>query len=85
MFYYLVTEPEVKERLYQELKKDFKDGISYETLVEHQYLDAFVNECLRLGQSVLSLDKLATKDVELAGGYKLEKGDESLMIYSYDL
>lgn len=73
VFYYLVTEPAVKDRLYEELKRDFKDGITYEGLVEHQYLDAFINECLRIGQSVLSLDKLATKDVQL-GEYKIEKG-----------
>lgn len=73
VFYYLVTEPEVKERLYEELKRDFSDGITYEGLVEHQLLDAFVNESLRLGQSVLSLDKVAVKDVQL-GAYKIEKG-----------
>ena len=35
-FYYLVTEPAIKERLQEELRRDFKDGITYEALVEHQ-------------------------------------------------
>ena len=73
VFYFLVTEPEVRQRLTEELRRDFKDGISYEQLVEHPYLDAFVNECLRLGQSLLTLDRLVTKDTQL-GEYKLEKG-----------
>ena len=72
-FYYLCTEPEARERLTEELRRDFKDGISYEQLMEHQYLDAFVNEALRLGQSVLVQDRLVTKDTQL-GEYKLEAG-----------
>ena len=57
MFYYLATEPEVREQLATELRSEFKDGITYEALTEHKLLDAFVSECLRLGQSLLVLDK----------------------------
>ena len=37
-------------------------------------MDAFVSEALRLGQSLLTLDRIVTKDVQL-GEYKLQKGD----------
>ena len=57
IFYYLVTETEVRERLQAELRNEFKEGITYEALIEHRLLDAFVSECLRLGQSALVLDK----------------------------
>lgn len=73
VFYYLVTEPKVQMRLQEELRNEFRDGITYERLVEHPFLDAFVSECLRLGQSLLSLDRLVTKDTQL-GEYKLERG-----------
>ena len=72
-FYYLCTEPEVRERLTEELRRDFKDGITYEQLMEHPYLDAFVNESLRLGPSILLLDRTVAKDTQL-GEYKLEAG-----------
>ena len=36
VFYYLTAEQEVRERLQQELRREFKDGISYEALMEHQ-------------------------------------------------
>ena len=72
-FYHLCTEPEVRERLTEELRKDFKDGITYEGLMEHQYLDAFVSECLRLGQSLLVFDRMVSKDTQL-GEYRLEAG-----------
>ena len=73
VFYYLVIEPEVRQRLQTELRSEFKNGISYEALVEHRLLDAFVSECLRLRQSLLTLDRLVTKDCQL-GDYHLEKG-----------
>ena len=72
-FYFLCTESEVRERLTEELRRDFKDGITYERLVEQPYLDAFVNETLRLAQSMLILDRMVTRDTQL-GEHRLEKG-----------
>ena len=75
IFYYLIEYPEYKNKLYEELKKAFSDGITYEQLIEHEYLDAFISECLRLGSSLLSLDKVAAKDTILEkGNYKIKKG-----------
>lgn len=56
---YLVEHPELQERLYQELKTEFTDGITYEGLVQHAYLDAFFNETFRLGTSIFQLMKNA--------------------------
>ena len=58
---YLVEYPEIQERLYQELKSEFSDGITYEELTQHAYLDAFFNECMRLGTVAFILAKRASK------------------------
>jgi len=76
IFCFLIENPEVKERLYNELNDLFPDGkLSYEKLMECEYLDAVMNEGLRLGPSITSMDKLTTRDVILEkGNYKIEKG-----------
>ena len=66
---YLIEYPDLQERLYQELKKEFSgtDGITYdeslmtyEALTQHAYLDAFFNESFRLGTAVHTVLKNAT-------------------------
>ena len=36
VFYYLISETAVRERLQDELRRDFRNGITYEALMEHQ-------------------------------------------------
>jgi len=82
IFYYLMEYPHYKDKLYEELKKEFdNEEISYEKLMENEYLDAMINESLRLGQSLLSLDKVAAKDIVLEkGNIKLKKGTTIFLI-----
>lgn len=56
---FLIEHEDLQERLYQELKTEFADEITYEKLVSHAYLDAFLNESFRLGTAVFSLLKNA--------------------------
>lgn len=59
MFYYLSKHPEVQTKLYNEIIKEFSDGINYEKLTQQPYLDAVVNEVLRLGNQALNLNRTA--------------------------
>lgn len=69
----LAEQPEIKERLYQEFVRKFSEEITYEGLVENAYLDAFLKECLRLHNSILSLERTAMEDCKI-GDFNIEKG-----------
>lgn len=57
---FLVENPDIQERLYVELKNEFSDGITYEKLTQCAYLDAFLNESMRLGPPLFILVKRAS-------------------------
>lgn len=76
---FLAENEQCKERLYAELKKEFADGIEYERLTQHAYLDAFINETLRLGGSALIQERTAMKDTKI-GEFEISKGTEIYMI-----
>ena len=77
---YLVEYPEYQERLYQELKKEFSNSeITYENLTQHQYLDAFLNESMRLGTPALVIVKRAARDTKI-GDIPIEKDTEILLV-----
>ena len=78
---FLSLNPDIQERLYRELKKEFSDEITYEKLVSHAYLDAFFCESFRLGTALFSLMKNAAVDTKL-GDYDIQKGTEiQLLLY----
>ena len=79
IFQYLVENPECKERLYAEAKREFADGIDYERLTQHQYLDAFINESLRLGTTVLVQERTAMKATKI-GEFNIAEGTEIYLI-----
>lgn len=79
IFQYLVENPEVKDRLYAEVKKEFSNGIEYDQLTQHQYLDAFINECLRLGTAVFVQERRAMQDTKI-GEFEIAKGTEIYVI-----
>lgn len=77
----MVEYPEYKDQLYDEIKKEFSEEITYEKLTENAFLDSFIQESLRLGQSILAMDKVAAKDVVLEkGNIKLDKGTTIFLI-----
>lgn len=59
MLYYLSQYPDIQQKLYEEVMKKFSDEITYEELMQNEYLDAFTNEVLRLGANFLLLTRSA--------------------------
>ena len=43
---------DVQQKLYEEIKRRFSDEISYEELTQNEYLDAVVQETIRLGRNI---------------------------------
>lgn len=78
MLYLLAEHPEVKERLYQELKRDLTGEITYEKLTEQPYLDAFFKECLRFYGQILSMERTAAQDTRI-GEFEIPKGTGILL------
>lgn len=65
---FLALHPDLQERLHQEVRAAFLEGkgdISYEALLELQYLDAFVSEALRFYTPTLTFDREASEDVAI--------------------
>lgn len=73
--FFLALYPELQDRLYDEVHQAFvEDGgeISYDKLLQLQYLDAFVSEALRYFTPTLTFDREASEDVEIeVDGFKL--------------
>ena len=71
---FLSLHPDLQQRLYEEVHAAFnneKGDISYDTLLELQYLDAFISEALRFYTPTLTFDSEASEDVEIdVDGYK---------------
>lgn len=79
LLYYLVENVEIQDRLYAELKSEFSEGISYESLMQHRYLDAVLNESLRLGMFMLIQERTAMKDTRI-GEFDIQKGQAIYLI-----
>ncbi|XP_071361482.1 cytochrome P450 3A40-like [Trachinotus anak] len=67
--YTLARNPEVMERLQKEIDSTFpnKGPVQYEPLMEMEYLDSVVNECLRLYPPIPRLDRIAKETVKING------------------
>lgn len=60
VLYFLSENADVQQKLYEEIKRKFSDEISYEELTQNEYLDAVVQETLRLGGNILFLTRTAS-------------------------
>lgn len=67
LFYSLATNPECQEQLLAEIEKhqDDKGEINYETLVQMPYLDACIQETLRLYTPVVTLNRMPSEDIKI--------------------
>jgi len=65
LVYYLAQNKECQQRLYEEVKS-LKEFTS-EELAKHKYLNAVIDETLRLAPSVLRIQRECVKDFELDG------------------
>ena len=74
----LTTQPQVQEKLYQELKAayDKNNGhFDYETLTSHPYLDSFICETLRVYPPANAIERMLRDDYKLSNGFQLNKND----------
>ena len=55
----LSQHPDVQAKLYDEVKEKFSGEITYEDLMQNEYLDAVTNEVLRFGASFLLITRTA--------------------------
>lgn len=65
---FLALYPDLQDRLYNEIRIAYdedKGNIKYDTLLELQYLDAFISEALRFYTPTLTFDREASEDVEI--------------------
>jgi len=79
MMYLLSKHPNIQTKLRNEIAKEFSDEISYEKLTQNEYLDAVVNESMRLGNNITFQSRIASMDTEL-GEHLIEKGTEIRLI-----
>lgn len=67
--YQLAIDPNVQEKLYEEMKETEKEldekSITYEALMKMQYLDAFICECLRMFPPMLGIDRVCNKETTI--------------------
>ncbi|CAG2180351.1 unnamed protein product [Oppiella nova] len=79
--YYLSQHPECQQKLYEELKTC--DEFTYEKLVHLKYLNAVINETLRLAPSLTRIQRECVQDYKLGNtGITIPKG-ASIEIYPY--
>ena len=74
--YALMKNPKIQEKLFDEIKeaKDQSSDLDYETLSSIKYLDAFINETLRMYPPVTRLIRKCTQEHTLSNGLTVEKG-----------
>lgn len=67
--YVLARNPEVMTRLQKEIDSTFpnKSSVEYEALMQMEYLDTVVSECLRLYPPIARLDRKAKETVRIKG------------------
>lgn len=67
--YELACNPDIQERLYQEIKTNTKDDsgekMTHEKLQSLKYLDQVISETLRKWPPALAAERLCSKDYEL--------------------
>ncbi|XP_033478797.1 cytochrome P450 3A30-like [Epinephelus lanceolatus] len=83
--YNLARNPEVMKRLQEEIDSTFpnKGAVQYEALMQMEYLDSVVNECLRLYPPAGRVERVAKETVEI-NGIKIPK-NMTVMVPVYAL
>ncbi|XP_036597173.1 cytochrome P450 3A9-like [Trichosurus vulpecula] len=75
LFYHLATHPEFQQKLQEEIDTVLpnKESVTYDALVQMEYLDMVTNENLRLFPIAGRIERVAKKTVEI-NGVKIPKG-----------
>ncbi|CAG2169916.1 unnamed protein product, partial [Oppiella nova] len=79
--YSIAKHPEVQQKLYEEIhtfhEQKISSADSYETINSLKYMNAVIDETLRLFSPLMYLNRVATEDYELKGtGIIIKKGHE---------
>ena len=84
--YALALNPHVQETLHQEViqAKNEKGEFDYETLFDLKYLDAVINETLRLYPPVPMYDRVCTQDHTFENGIRIDAG-RTVRIHAFSL
>ncbi|XP_036233918.2 probable cytochrome P450 313a4 isoform X1 [Bactrocera oleae] len=83
----LAMHPEIQERVFQEIRSVFPDGITsveYDDLKKLPYLDMFISEALRIAPPGPYIGRQTVDDTELYPGVMLPK-DAQVLIPIYEL
>ncbi|XP_006997398.3 cytochrome P450 3A25 [Peromyscus maniculatus bairdii] len=85
MMYELATHPDVQKKLQDEIDRTLpnKSPVTYDALMDMEYLDMMVNETLRLYPIANRLERVSKKDVEINGVF-IPKGT-IVMVPTYPL
>lgn len=80
MLYFLSEHPDVQERLHDEIIREIGDDASYDKITQNlKYMDAVVNESLRLGNNLFFQTRTASVDTKLEN-HVIAKGQEIRLI-----
>jgi cytochrome P450 len=73
--YNLVQNPEIQDRIFEEIREvlESHDCIDHESIAEMNYLEAAINENLRMYPPANLQDRIASQDIEIKG-MKIKKG-----------
>ena len=74
--YSFMRNPDIQERLYEEIKeaRESSGDLDYETLFSLKYLDAFINETLRMYPPIPLFARMCVEDHKLPNGLVVDKG-----------
>ncbi|XP_052023568.1 cytochrome P450 3A25-like [Apodemus sylvaticus] len=83
IMYELATHPDVQKKLQDEIDRALpnKGPVTYDVLMDMEYLDMVVNESLRLYPIVSRLERVSKKDVEINGVFIPKGTVVSIPIY----
>ncbi|XP_076416794.1 zinc finger and SCAN domain-containing protein 25-like [Peromyscus maniculatus bairdii] len=86
VIYQLATHPAVQKKLQDEIDRVLpnKAPVTYDALMDMEYLDIVVNETLRLYPAANRLERISKKDVEKINGAFIPKGTV-VMVPTYPL
>jgi len=75
LMYNLAKHPKIQDKLYEEITEVMDDRkLDYETLSELRYLEATIQENLRMYPPAIFIDRVCEKDVTLSNGMHIKAG-----------
>ena len=75
MMYFFAVNPDLQDKVYEEIMDTLGDdeNVTHNTIMEMHYLEAFINETLRMKPPLIEHDRLCTRDCVI-NGIEFRKG-----------